>query len=82
MGQAIPGNVSFWEDNEICFVRGGFTNETDGFGNGCFCIEEDWGDVASYTSINTSILLCAALSCRQDPPATLTLGSHDFAMII
>lgn len=43
--RAVPGNVSFGEDDEICFVRGRFTDKTDGFADGRFGIEEDWGDV-------------------------------------
>lgn len=51
----VPGNVSFWEDNEICFVRGRLADKADSFGDGSFGIEEYRSDVASYQSINTPI---------------------------
>jgi len=49
---ALPWDVSFRKDDEIGGVLGCFADEADGFGDGCFGVEEDWGDVAGYTLIS------------------------------
>ena len=35
---SVPGDVGFWEDNQVRFIRGCFADETDGFGDGRFGI--------------------------------------------
>ena len=78
----VPGDVGFWEDNQVRFIRGCFADETDGFGDGRFGIEEDWGDVTSCVSISAVISrIYVVLPSGLDQPATLTLGSHDFAIV-
>jgi hypothetical protein len=57
--------VCFREDNQVRSIRGRFTDETDGFGDGRFGVEKYWGDVASCMSINTDISRMHLMSDRK-----------------
>lgn len=79
---SVPGDVGFWEDNQVRFIRGCFADESDGFGDSRFGVEEYWGDVAGCMTISTAILRIYVVLLRGlDQPATLTLGSHDLDIV-